>query len=84
MAEGFALAMDISQEVLGALGQSHDSLEVYNLCRSIGNRGERLREQLQIVEVGVITGKVFHIFKWFIRLVRSLIVSLSSSGSMGM
>ena len=63
MAEGLALAVDVGKEVLGALRQSHNGLEVYYLGRCVGNRWERLRKQLQVMQIGIITGKVFHILR---------------------
>jgi len=64
VAEGLALAVDIGQKVLGALGQRHDGLEIDDLGRGGGDGGERLREQLQIVHVGL-CGMMMssHIFK---------------------
>ena len=56
--ESWMLQMDdleneenVSEEVLGTLGQVHDSLEVDDLGRGLGDIGKRLREQLQIVHV---------------------------------
>ena len=56
--ESLVFAMQVGQEVLGALGQVHDGLQVDDFFGSIGNRRERLREQIQVVHVGGI-----HIFR---------------------
>ncbi len=51
--EGLALAVEVGEEVLGALGQVHDGLEVDDLGGGLGDVGERLREQLEVVHVSI-------------------------------
>ena len=53
VAKRFMLAMNIGHEVLRALGQVENRLEVDYLGRRGRNVGERLREQLQHAAVGI-------------------------------
>lgn len=51
MLEGLVLAVYVGQEVLGALGQAQDGLEVDDLGAGLGSVAEAAREQLQVVEI---------------------------------
>jgi hypothetical protein len=49
--EGFVFTMDIRNEMLSALGQIEDSLQIYDLRAGGLNRGVLLGEQAQIPEL---------------------------------
>ena len=48
MQEGFVLAVYVSQEVLRALGQVEDGLQVDYLGACLSNGGKRVGQQLQV------------------------------------
>ena len=53
MLESLVLAMDVSQEVLCTFGKVHNGLKVDDFLGCVGNRRERLRQQVQIVHVRI-------------------------------
>ncbi len=51
MTESFVLSVDVSQKMLGALGEVEYGLKIYYLRTGSCNRRERLRQQAQVTQV---------------------------------
>ena len=62
--EGLVLAVNVGQEVLRTLWQVHDSLQVDNLLRCVGNRRKRLRQKSQVVHIGCVHAVIVCFFRF--------------------